>query len=159
MGSGKSTVGVRVAATLGVAYRDNDATIAAMAGRTTVALAKAGGDVLHDWESRYVQQLAHLSPPVVAGIPASIAERPGDLALLAGTGLLVYLQADLATLVARVRAGPPRPWLTGDPAEVLAPMLAERDPLLKAAAGLVLEATAAPAALAARVVAAARGEP
>ncbi len=156
MGSGKTTVGVKVAAQLGVAYQDNDASIAVMAGRTTVDLARAGGDLLHDWESRYVQQLAGLAPPVVAGIPASIAERPADLGLLARTGRVVYLRAEVATLVARVLAGPPRPWLSGDPAAVLEGMSAVRDPLLLAAAALVVDAGRAPAELAAQVMAAAR---
>jgi shikimate kinase len=156
MGCGKSTVGAVVAADLGADYLDNDAIIASLAGRSTVELAAAGGELLHEWESRYVQQIVDRPTPVVAGIPASIAERPADLDLLRHHGLLVYLRCDLATLVARVSADPPRPWLSGDPEEVLAGMLAVRDPLLRAAATLVVDGTRAPADLAAEVVAAGR---
>src|SRR2546423_1508584 len=82
MGSGKTTVGEQLAAQLGCDYLDNDATIADLAGRTTVALAEAGGTLLHDWESRYVQHVQQLRPPVVCGIPASAADRPADLRTL-----------------------------------------------------------------------------
>jgi shikimate kinase len=154
MGSGKSTVGPLVAAAVGTEYLDNDATIASLSGRTTVALAAAGGELLHQWESRYVHRVVDFPPPVVAGIPASIADRGADLDLLAGRGLLVYLRVDLDTLVARVTAGPPRPWLTGDPRQVLAGMISAREPVLAAAAGLVVDATRPPAEVAARIVAA-----
>jgi shikimate kinase len=151
MGCGKSTVGAHVGGYLGEVYIDNDATIATMAGRSTVDLAAAGGDLLHDWESRYVERLVGLVPPVVAGIPASIAERPDDLAQLRAAGLLVYLRCDLATLVARVRAGPPRPWLSADPEPLLAAMLTRRDPLLRAASALVMDGTRPAADLAAEI--------
>jgi shikimate kinase len=156
MGCGKSTVGTLVAGELGGPYVDNDATIAALAGRSTVELAGAGGELLHDWESRYVRYVVDMAPPAVAGIPASIAERPADLALLSARGLLVYLRCDLDTLVTRVRADPPRPWLSGDPEPVLAVMLALRDPLLEMAADLVVDGARAPLDLAAEIVQAGR---
>lgn len=156
MGSGKSTVGPLVAAALGVGYVDNDDAVARLAGRSVVELSEAGGDLLHQWESRYVHQVVELAPPVVAGIPASIGDRPDDLALLADSGLLVYLRADLDTLVARVVAGPPRPWLDAAPADVLAGMLSVRDRPLRSAAGLVVDAARPADELAARIVDAAR---
>lgn len=159
MGSGKSTVGALVANAFGTRYVDNDLAIASMAGHSTVELSEAGGELLHEWESRYVHRLVGQAPPVVAGIPASIADRPGDLALLRSRGLLVYLRADLDTLVARVRTGPPRPWLSEGPAEVLAGMLAGRDGPLGSAAALVVDAARPPAEVAARIVDAARAAP
>lgn len=108
-GSGKSTVGRALAASLGCRYTDNDVTVHALAGRLPVDLAAAGGTLLHDWESRYVWRVSELSPPLVAGIPASAADRPADLALLAGTGRLIYLRCGVPALVRRVSADPPRP--------------------------------------------------
>ena len=156
MGSGKSTVGAVVAAALGTDYVDNDATVATLAGRSTVELSEAGGDLLHQWESRYVHELVLRTPPVVAGIPASIGDRPDDLALLGAAGLLVYLRADLDTLVAHVQAGPPRPWLGAAPAAVLGGMLAARDEPLSSSAGLVVDATLPAPLVAARIADAAR---
>jgi shikimate kinase len=154
MGSGKSTVGAAVAQVVGVVYTDNDRAVGALAGRSTVDLAGEGGSVLHDWESRYVGGLVGLDPPVVAGIPASIADRPDDLDLRAGHGLLIYLRVDPATLAARVARDPPRPWLGSEPVALLAAMFAARDPALAAAASRVIDATAPPSAVVAAVLAA-----
>jgi shikimate kinase len=151
MGSGKSTVGRAVAAVVGAGYIDNDEAVAALAGSSTVDLAREGGSVLHDWEVRYVEQLVGLAPPVVAGIPASIADRPTELALLAAHGLLIYLRTDPATLARRVAADPPRPWLGADPGRLLAVMFSARDPVL-VGASLVVDATGPPAAVVAEVV-------
>ena len=82
MGSGKSTVGLSLAPVVGYEYVDNDATIAVMSGLTTVELAASGGTLLHEWESTYVHELVADRRRVVAGIPASAADRDGDLQLL-----------------------------------------------------------------------------
>lgn len=141
MASGKSTVGRELARRRGWPYVDNDASIQAMAGHSTVWLAAQGGEVLHEWEARLVAHLAGLPAPLVAGIPASTADRPDDLALLRRTGLLVFLRCDLDTLVHRVAADPPRPWLDADVRPLLGAMLRRRDPVLAAAAHLVLDGT------------------
>lgn len=143
MGSGKSTVGRALAAATGREYVDNDATIAALAGRSTAELSTEGGSVLHDWEQTYVRHLVGRGGPVVAGIPASCADRDADLALLASSGLLVYLRCTPGTLVSRVLSDPPRPWLV--PSEdttraLLAGMYDARDPRMRAHAGLTLDA-------------------
>lgn len=140
MGSGKSTVGRALSARLGYDYIDNDEKIAALAGESTVDLAKADGGLLHEWESRYVGYLAALPTLVVAGIPASAADRQSDLELLSGVGRLVYLRCDLPTLVARIRADPPRPWIQGNPEDLLADMMATRSPTLDRSADLVVDA-------------------
>ena len=141
MASGKSTVGRELARRRGWPYVDNDASIQAMAGQSSVALAAQGGAVLHEWEARLVAHLVGLTAPVVAGIPASIADRPDDLQLLRRSGLLVFLRCDLDTLVRRVAADPPRPWLGADVRPLLRAMVRRRDPVLTAVAHLVLDAT------------------
>jgi shikimate kinase len=138
MGAGKSTVGRAVAARAEVRYVDNDATIAREAGHPTADLAADAAD-LHSWESRYASEVARMPPRIVAGIPASVADRPDDLELLAATGLIVYLRCDLSTLVARVRAGPPRPFMDADMGALLAEMLAKREPVLLRVAALVVD--------------------
>ena len=141
MGSGKSTAGRELARRRGWPYVDNDASIQAMAGQSSVRLAAQGGEVLHEWEARLVAHLAGLPGPLVAGVPASTADRPDDLQLLRRTGLLVFLRCDLDTLVRRVAADPPRPWLGAEVRPLLGAMLHRRDPVLAAAAHLVLDAT------------------
>lgn len=147
MASGKSTVGRELARRRGWPYVDNDASIQALAGQSSVRLAAQGGELLHEWEARLVAHLVGLEAPLVAGIPASIADRPDDLHLLRRTGLLVFLRCDLDTLVRRVAADPPRPWLGADVRPLLSDMVRRREPVLTAVAHLVLDATQSVAAL------------
>jgi shikimate kinase len=135
MGSGKSTVGPVLAGQLGFRYIDNDARIAAIARQSTTSLAMAGGSTLHDREQQYVRELADAGPGIVAGIPASAADRPADLDLLVATGMLVYLRAEPGILIARTAADPPRPWLAESPAQVQATMFRRRDPVLAGRSG------------------------
>ena len=141
MGSGKSTIGKRVAEELAWRYVDNDETIAELSGRSTVALASAGGTLLHEWESRYAHYLRTLPAPLVAGIPASTAERGEELHMLRHSGTLLYLRCDSDTLVRRVTSDPPRPWLHGDVGATIADMFARRDDLLRSACDRVIDAT------------------
>jgi shikimate kinase len=131
MGCGKTTVGRRVARELDVPYVDNDASIAALAGMTTVELANQGGTVLHDLEARYAISLLERAAPFVAGVAASTADRPDELAALDDGGLLVYLRCPPDVLIARVAAGPPRPWLPPDPTALITSMYEARDPILR----------------------------
>ena len=66
MGSGKSTVGAAAAAHFAVPFVDNDATVAELAGWSTVDLADRSREVLHAWESRYVRHLAGRAEDVAA---------------------------------------------------------------------------------------------
>ena len=143
MGSGKSTVGRAVADATGRHYVDNDATIAALARRSTAALSADVPSTLHTWESAYVRHLLDASGGVVAGIPASSADRAEDLSLLAARGVLVYLRCSPATLVDRVLADPPRPWLTSSRRSTeaqVAAMFAARDSELSSRSHLTLDA-------------------
>lgn len=152
MGSGKSTTGRLVASAIGGRYVDNDSTIAALAGHSTLDLSLAGIEVLHAWESTYVHMVADLDAPVVAGIPASTAERADELSLLRRRGTLVYLRADADTLAARVAADPPRPLLAHAARMSLDAMLTARDPVLAAAASVVIDARQTPEAVAEAVL-------
>jgi shikimate kinase len=151
MGSGKSTVGRTLAMQLGRPYVDNDATIAQLAGRSTVALARDGGAVLHQWEARYAQHLRELSLRFVAGVPASAADRPDELRALRESGTLTYLRCDVDTLVRRVRSDAPRPWLTGDIRSIVQRMFDQRDLVLQDHCSATVDATVAPAEVAAAI--------
>lgn len=152
MGAGKSTVGRLVANRLDVPYVDNDAAIAAMAGTTTLALSHAERGLLHEWEARYVRELATRPGPAVAGIAASSADRPADLDLLTAAGTLVYLACDVPTLVARVSADTARPWLNGDLTGTLRAMHERRDPVLRDVAHIVIDGTRPPDQLADQIL-------
>jgi shikimate kinase len=152
MGSGKSTIGRALAQSLDYEYVDNDTAIAAVTAHSTVELAELGGTLLHDWESSYVHQIMANRRPLVAGIPASIADRCAELQLLRGSGTLVYLRCDLDTLVARVRTDGSRPWLRHDVRQTIEAMLADREPRLLRVAHLVLDSSAPVAEIVDRIV-------
>jgi shikimate kinase len=164
MGSGKTTVGRHVAASLGVPYLDNDALLAQREGRTTAEFAEAGGDELHDAESRLVGDLLARTDGFVAGVPASVADRPDDVALVeASDAHVVYLHVPPEVLVARVRSDAAhvdpaarRPWLGDDPVAFVTATYTRRDPVLRAAADVVVDGTLSPAEVAAQIEASAR---
>ena len=154
MGSGKSTVGLSLAPVVGYEYVDNDATIAVMSGLTTVELAASGGTLLHEWESTYVHELVADRRRVVAGIPASAADRDGDLQLLRESGAVIYLRCDVDTLVRRVQAGGPRPWLTDNVRQFIEATMVARDPVYLRAAHEVIDGSLSVPAIVGIIVAA-----
>lgn len=140
MGSGKTTIGRAVAERCGWTYVDNDREIAAMAGATTVELAARGGDELHAWEATYARRVGEMPPPLVAGLPGSVADRPELLSALRGYAVLVYLRCDVDTLLTRVGADAPRPWLGSDPRPFVEQTWERRDPVLRECCTHVVDA-------------------
>ncbi|WP_261569394.1 shikimate kinase [Frankia gtarii] len=127
MGSGKSTVGRVLADRLGRPYLDNDALLQQRTGLDAPALADLGRQALHAQESRQLRALLDAPVPYVAGIAASVADNPDDLARIAAAGRVVYLRASPRTLARRVGHGQGRPWLDGDLLTTLTRMFAARD--------------------------------
>ena len=152
MGAGKSAVGWALAQRLGVPLIDNDVELTSRTGRSAADLATAPDGRLHEREAEQLRSAAAGPPPFVAGVAASVADRPGDLAVLRETGRVVYLRVPVAILARRVAADPRRPWLGSDPQQWLAAQLARREPAYVAAADLVVDAgEGTPAELAARI--------
>ncbi len=69
---------------------------------------------LHAQESGQLRALLDTPAPYVAGIAASVADNPDDLARIAAAGRVVYLRASPRTLARRVGRGQGRPWLDGN---------------------------------------------
>lgn len=152
MGAGKTAVGRALAGLLEVPLLDNDDELHRLSGRTTAELAGSGDD-LHGLEAEQLAAAASRPPPFVAGVAASVADRPGDLALLNRTGLVVYLRVPADVLAKRVMAGPERPWLDEAPEQWLRTHLERRDPAYVRTADLVVDAGAdAPEGLAGQIV-------
>ncbi len=133
MGAGKSTVGTALATLLGCRYLDNDVLLTQQARAGPRELATAGPAALHDQESRQLRTLVGLPGPFVAGVAASVADRPHDMALMAATGWVGYLRATPRTLAERVGAGAGRPWLADNQRAVLESMFAARDRVYRSA--------------------------
>ena len=121
MGCGKTSVGKRLAARLGLPFVDADAEIEA-AHKLTVAeiFAKYGEAYFRDGERRVMARLLSDGPRVLAtGGGAYVNE--GTRAADPRKGLSVWLRADFDVLMRRVRRRANRPLLqTADPEGTLA---------------------------------------
>jgi shikimate kinase len=130
MGAGKTTVGRRLAQRLGLPFVDADEEIEAAAGMTISEIFQMFGEAyFRDGERRVIARLIDGSPKVIAtGGGAFMNERTRALILENATA--VWLEADLDTLVERVRRRSTRPLLKDrDPREVLGELAKVRNPI------------------------------
>ncbi|MBG0799186.1 3-dehydroquinate synthase [Methylocystis sp. L43] len=135
MGSGKSAIGQRLAARLGLPFVDADAEIVAAAAGMSIPeiFAKYGERYFRDGERRVIMRLLNGGPVVLAtGGGAFLDPRTRDR--IAERGVSVWLDADLKTLLKRVRRKNDRPLLqTDDPEETLRQLLDARRPVYELA--------------------------
>ncbi len=156
MGSGKTTVGLAVAAATGWPYVDNDALVAELAGEATPDVAAGGGgERLHLIEGIVVDRILRMDPPLVAGIPGSAVAADNLRAELRAAGHVVWLRARLDTLAVRIGEGTTRPFFAGnDVRETLERLYAGRAPLYEAASHSVVDVDdLSPHDIAARIIA------
>jgi shikimate kinase len=130
MGAGKSTVGRRLAARLGMDFIDADEEIEHAAGMPISAMfEKFGEAAFRDGERRVIARII-AGPPCVLATGGGAFVNPETRALILGEALAIWLDADIDTLVARVARRDTRPLLKDkDPREVLTALAAVRNPL------------------------------
>lgn len=117
MGTGKSTIGPRVASDLGLPYIDTDAVLAARSGKpgaTAADLVREDERSFRASEEALVVELAGSATPAVVAVGggALVSERAREAAL--GRGVVVTLRASPEVLLGRLQ-GTARPLLEGDP--------------------------------------------
>jgi shikimate kinase len=130
MGAGKSSVGRRLAARLGLPFTDADQEIEAAAGMTIEEIfARHGEPAFRDGERRVITRLLDNPVHVLAtGGGAFMDGRTRALILERATS--IWLHAELDELVRRVARRTDRPLLKGgDPRAVLERLIAERYPV------------------------------
>ena len=130
MGSGKSTVGARLAKRLGANFADADVEIERAAGMTIPEIFERLGEAeFRDGERRVIARLMSEGPMVLAtGGGAFMAAETREA--IAANGAAVWIDADLDTLVRRTSRRNTRPLLArGDPREILAGLMQERYPV------------------------------
>lgn len=130
MGAGKTSVGKRLAALLGVPFIDSDAEIEAAAGMGIPEIFETLGEpAFRDGERRVISRLLDGQPCVLATGGGAFIE-PRTRARIARTATSVWLRADLGLLWDRVRDRPGRPLLEAeDPRAVLADLDQRRSPV------------------------------
>lgn len=147
MATGKTTVGREIAARTGWTYLDNDDLVRQAEGVSAPELlARDGEPALRRAESQVLTTLLELSPPLVAGVPGGVVLDPVDRERLATCeGHVVWLRAQIATLVERVGKGEGRSWLDDDPAQALTRLAAVREPFYAEVADQVVDVDGLPA--------------
>jgi shikimate kinase len=130
-GSGKSSIGRRLAPRLGVAFVDADSKIEEAAGGMTIAeiFAKHGEAEFRALEARVIARLLDEGPSVIATGGGALVN-DGTRSLVAEKSIAIWLKAEIPVLLRRVRRKSDRPLLKGkDPEETLKQLLAAREPL------------------------------
>ncbi len=130
MGAGKSTVGRRLALRLGLPFVDADVEIEAASGMAIAEMFERYGEAaFRDGERRVIARLLGGPRHVLATGGGAFVD-PHTRALILAQATAVWLDADVSTLVERVRRRNTRPLLKGrDPAAVLRELAAVRNPL------------------------------
>ena len=159
-GTGKTTVGQAVAQRLGLPFLDMDKAIEQEAGRTIGEMVAAEGwGVFRERERHLLATLGTRPAGVIATGGGAVLHQ--DLwPQLKAAHLVIWLSADHATIGKRIGAdassASQRPSLTGQDiqAEITA-VLAEREPLYRQSASLVIDTTETPPAKVAEQIVAA----
>jgi len=129
MGVGKTSVGKRLAAALGLPFRDADEEIERAAGRSISEIfADRGEAEFRAGERRVITRLLDEPPHVLATGGGAFAQAD-TRALLKTRAITVWLRADIAVLARRVARKDTRPLLSGkDPVAVLTQLAEARYP-------------------------------
>ncbi|OIQ97168.1 shikimate kinase 1 [mine drainage metagenome] len=144
MGAGKSCVGRKLAARLGVIFVDADAEIEKAAGRSVSDIFTAYGEpAFRDLERKVMARLMAGEPCILAAGGGAFMDE-GTRALVRDGAVSVWLRADLDLLVKRTAGRDHRPLLkTGDPREILQRLIDQRYPVY-AQADLVVDSADLP---------------
>lgn len=130
MGSGKSSVGQRLAKALGTGFVDADDEIKLAAGLTIPEIFEQYGEgEFRALERRVMQRLMTGAPQVIATGGGAFMD-PDTRAVIGETAVSVWLRADLDVLVSRTAGRTHRPLLnSGDPREILSGLIDVRYPV------------------------------
>ena len=130
MGAGKTTVGRRLSERLGLAFVDADQEIEKAAGKSVAEIfADHGEAYFRDGERKVIARLLDSGSQVLA-TGGGAYMNPETRATIRERGIAVWLRADLALLLKRVKKRNDRPLLkSGDPAAVMQKLMDERYPV------------------------------
>ena len=144
MGAGKTAIGKRLAAQLGLRFYDADQEIEQAAGISINEIfARHGEAHFRAGEKRVIQRLLENGPIVLAPGGGAYLD-PETRALIRDRATSIWLRCALPILLARVAGRSHRPLLNkGNPAEILERLASERNPFY-AQADLIVEGSEGP---------------
>lgn len=141
MGSGKTSVGERVAAALGRPFVDSDDFVEQRTGRTVREIWLEDGEPAFRALEReaLTEALVAADPAVIAAAGGVVLAEQNRKTLRAADATVVWLHADPSILAARATRGDHRPLLDDDPHATLHQMAADRDALYREVADEVID--------------------
>jgi len=139
MGSGKSTVGKKLARLLDRPFVDADVALVERTGRTVAEWFADGEPAFRRAEADLLADLLGVEVPTVIAAGGGIVVTDENRKRLGEPGVtVVLLDAEPAFLASRAKAKPHRPLLADDPLEVLTRLHAERDGWYREVADVVV---------------------
>jgi shikimate kinase len=124
MGAGKSSIGRRLAARLGIPFVDADTEIESAAGMTIPEIFDRHGEpYFRAGEARVIARLLDNGPQVLATGGGSVMD-PQTRALIGEKGISIWLRADIDVLLKRTKRRNDRPL-----AERIKDLLPQREPV------------------------------
>jgi shikimate kinase len=129
MGSGKTTVGKRIAQELGYAFVDSDDVVASTAGKSVREIfAQDGEAMFRQCESEAIKSvLADRQSSVVLATGGGAVISSYNRSLISEqASTVVWLDASVEDLVVRTKSGATRPLLDGDAATTLQSLSSQR---------------------------------
>lgn len=142
MGTGKSSIGRRLAHATGWPRFDTDQIIATALGMSiTRIFAELGEEEFREEESIVLEKLDAQQPSIIV-TGGGVVLRPRNVARLHELGTVVCLTANFPTLLKRLARRSHRPLLeTENRAETVQTLLRERQPLYEQAADITIDTT------------------
>ncbi|MGL5362575.1 MAG: shikimate kinase [Bosea sp. (in: a-proteobacteria)] len=131
MGSGKSSVGKRLASRLGLGFIDADAEIEAAAGMPIDEIFSQRGEAeFRDGERRVIARVLSTQGPLVLATGGGAWMNAETRERIAEAGVSIWLKAEFDVLMRRVRKRTNRPLLrTADPDATMRRLLDLREPV------------------------------
>ena len=140
MGSGKSTVGRRLAERLRRPFLDSDSAIEEQTGRTVAQIfADEGEPAFRGLETGVLTTMLDLDEPGVIAAAGGTVLEAENRERMRQRGVVVWLRAEPSTLVKRVRTGTHRPLLDEDPENTLRRLAAARESLYRGTAHEIVD--------------------
>ncbi|MBK1700040.1 shikimate kinase AroK [Thiococcus pfennigii] len=139
MGAGKSTIGRQLAETLSYAFKDSDQEIQRRTGVDIPTIFEFEGENgFRERERQVIEELIQ-GERIVLATGGGAVLRPENRQDLAARGVVVYLHCSPEQQYARTARDRSRPLLdTADPLQRLRELMAEREPLYRQVADLVV---------------------
>ena len=130
MGAGKSTIGRRLSARLGLPFLDADTEIETAAGMSIPDIFETHGEAhFRDGEARVIARLLD-GGPVVLATGGGAFMREETRSRIRSRAVSIWLKADADVIMRRVKRRADRPLLqTADPAATVGRLIEEREPV------------------------------